>query len=161
MSDLTCPHEYRFRYMPDGRCITAVAKSCFAALEECIPNGKEGSNMQVWTATFSEAAKGHIMESPFKKAERRCYDDRPTRCARWAADGECTHNPGFMRVTCRKSCGVCVESPGCSAWSSSALESVMVRALGMELRQPVLRLVPPADSSTVSSSSLRARPPLA
>lgn len=102
--------------------------------------------MQVWTATFSEAANGHIIESPVKRAERLCYDDRPTRCRKWGASGECQNNPDFMRVTCRKTCGACVESPGCSVWSSSALESVLMRASAVELRAPVLRMVPPPDS---------------
>jgi hypothetical protein len=132
--------------MPDGRCITAVTKSCFATLEDCISHGKDGSSMQVWTATFSEAANGHIIESPVKRAERLCYDDRPTRCRKWGASGECQNNPDFMRVTCRKTCGACVESPGCSVWSSSALESVLMRASAVELRAPVLRMVPPPDS---------------
>ena len=142
----SCPGGYRFIHMPDGRCITAVTKSCFATLEDCIPHGKDGSNMQVWTATFSEAANGHIIESPVKRAERLCYDDRPTRCRKWGASGECQNNPDFMRVTCRKTCGACVESPGCSVWSSSALESVLMRASAVELRAPVLRMVPPPDS---------------
>ena len=146
MSDLSCPGEYRFIHMPDGRCITAVTKSCFATLEDCIPHGKDGSSMQVWTATFSEAANGHVIESPAKRAERLCYDERPTRCRKWGASGECRNNPDFMRVTCRKTCGACVESPGCSVWSSSALESVLMRASGIELRAPVLRMVPPPDS---------------
>ena len=146
MSDLSCPGEYRFIHMPDGRCITAVTKSCFATLEDCIPHGKDGSSMQVWTATFSEAANGHVVESPAKRAERLCYDERPTRCRKWGASGECRNNPDFMRVTCRKTCGACVESPGCSVWSSSALESVLMRASGIELRAPVLRMVPPPDS---------------
>ena len=35
-----------------------------------------------------------------------CKDDN-MHCANWATQGECARNPGFMRVGCRKSCGVC------------------------------------------------------
>jgi len=32
-------------------------------------------------------------------------------CCFWAASGECDRNPGWMKRTCRKSCGVCNCSP--------------------------------------------------
>ena len=37
--------------------------------------------------------------------------DRDDRCASWAASGECDANPGFMRSTCKRSCGACVRAP--------------------------------------------------
>jgi hypothetical protein len=46
-----------------------------------------------------------------------CTDADPS-CPNWAAAGECTRNPGFMRGaastlgTCRKSCGDCMVSGG-------------------------------------------------
>lgn len=33
--------------------------------------------------------------------------DGDTRCAAWAAQGECTANPGFMLTSCRLSCNTC------------------------------------------------------
>ena len=38
-----------------------------------------------------------------------CTDDNAS-CASWAAVGECTRNPAYMRVTCKKSCNIC--NPG-------------------------------------------------
>jgi len=39
-----------------------------------------------------------------------CTDDNQY-CESWAANGECEANPGYMLVSCRKSCGVC-SGPG-------------------------------------------------
>eukprot|EP00884_Botryococcus_braunii_P008933 jgi/Botrbrau1/18040/Bobra.0062s0028.1 len=36
--------------------------------------------------------------------------DRDERCVRWAQDGECIANPGYMSTSCRKSCGKCPPS---------------------------------------------------
>jgi len=35
-----------------------------------------------------------------------CNDAR-AECKRWAEQGECNRNPGFMHVSCKESCGVC------------------------------------------------------
>ena len=153
----TCVSGVRFRSLPDDRCITAVAKSCFATLNECAPaDGDRGTlEMQAWTASFDEVAGGLVVESPTKRAERTCTDERPTRCQQWATKGECEANAGYMRVTCRRSCGVCVDSPGCSAWGSAALESVRLAASGLPLRAPVLRLVPRGNFSSVRPAHVR------
>ena len=37
-----------------------------------------------------------------------CEDENET-CGRWAEDGECDKNPGFMHQTCAGSCGTCGE----------------------------------------------------
>jgi len=39
-------------------------------------------------------------------ADDRCTDFH-SRCAAWSMAGECSKNPGFMRASCRKSCGSC------------------------------------------------------
>merc|ERR1712226_358125 len=65
-------------------------------------------------------------------------DDASTNCASWAASGECTKNPSYMNVNCKKSCGQCPpapapapsppapppppcddESPSCASWAAS------------------------------------------
>jgi hypothetical protein len=33
--------------------------------------------------------------------------DKEASCSAWAAAGECTANPDFMRVTCKRACGSC------------------------------------------------------
>jgi len=33
--------------------------------------------------------------------------DSNSMCERWAAAGECDRNPGYMRLSCKRSCGVC------------------------------------------------------
>lgn len=44
-------------------------------------------------------------------AQQECFDRNPAvECAAWAAEGECSRNPVFMRVHCRKSCHLCVDS---------------------------------------------------
>ena len=35
-----------------------------------------------------------------------CYDD-DYRCVKWAKNGECQKNPGYMLENCRQSCEVC------------------------------------------------------
>ena len=35
-----------------------------------------------------------------------CKDEH-AECARWAEDGECANNPGFMHKSCAGSCGTC------------------------------------------------------
>ncbi len=39
-------------------------------------------------------------------------DDSHDQCPEWAYFGECEKNPGFMNVTCKKSCKVCVHGGG-------------------------------------------------
>ena len=34
-------------------------------------------------------------------------DDMNDECASWADSGECENNPGYMRVSCKRSCGLC------------------------------------------------------
>jgi alpha-galactosidase len=52
--------------------------------------------------------------------------DEDARCSQWAADGECSKNPGFMMSSCKKSCPkACAEH---SALASSGLAaSALVR----------------------------------
>ena len=35
-----------------------------------------------------------------------CKDNNKS-CSGWAANGECTKNPGYMLVNCKKSCNKC------------------------------------------------------
>lgn len=37
-----------------------------------------------------------------------CADRNPL-CPDWAADSQCTVNPGYMRIYCRTSCGICTD----------------------------------------------------
>ena len=46
-----------------------------------------------------------------------CVDDNAS-CPSWASGGECTRNPGYMHVNCKKSCSIC--SAGVSGGGSSA-----------------------------------------
>jgi len=41
----------------------------------------------------------------------KCHDNHPAsnECPYWAQNGECSKNPKFMEVECRKSCGICVD----------------------------------------------------
>ena len=34
-------------------------------------------------------------------------DDTNDECASWAESGECENNPGYMRMSCKRSCGLC------------------------------------------------------
>lgn len=36
-----------------------------------------------------------------------CTDSDPIQCPLWAANGECTKNPSWMRKNCQKSCEIC------------------------------------------------------
>merc|ERR1712232_711101 len=61
-----------------------------------------------------------------------CVDSNPS-CSAWAASGECERNPSYMKLSCKKSCGLCPpgNSPAlaptsgadtdtsCSAWAAS------------------------------------------
>ena len=41
-------------------------------------------------------------------AQPPCSDTSPPQdCRRWAASGECDANPGFMKTSCKRSCGLC------------------------------------------------------
>merc|ERR1712243_155755 len=50
-----------------------------------------------------------------------CADDN-SNCASWARDGECQKNPGYMLVSCKRSCNVCNDCVNgnsyCTAWAS-------------------------------------------
>ena len=37
--------------------------------------------------------------------------DNHAKCGQWARDGECSANPAYMAVACRKSCGQCGDAP--------------------------------------------------
>lgn len=45
-------------------------------------------------------------EAPGNTAKAGCLDE-DSRCEDWSLQGECTANPGFMLVSCRKSCNAC------------------------------------------------------
>ena len=38
-------------------------------------------------------------------------EDNHARCGQWARDRECSANPAYMAVACRKSCGKCGDAP--------------------------------------------------
>jgi hypothetical protein len=38
--------------------------------------------------------------------KNQCTDDN-SNCPSWAKSGECTANPGYMKVNCKKSCNTC------------------------------------------------------
>ena len=40
-----------------------------------------------------------------------CIDENDN-CKQWAAMGECDANPGYMQVSCRRSCKVCLSKFG-------------------------------------------------
>ena len=42
----------------------------------------------------------------------QCADDN-TNCPGWAQAGECTKNPNYMKVSCKKSCNTCSSSSQC------------------------------------------------
>ena len=52
-----------------------------------------------------------------------CSDSHKS-CERWARDGECESNPGFMKASCRASCAECESSKchdkdsGCPKWAA-------------------------------------------
>ena len=66
-----------------------------------------------------------------------CMDTNDS-CRTWAADGECSSNPGFMLSACRESCFQCEsaacsnDAAGCEAWAAAgecaANEKFMVSA---------------------------------
>lgn len=60
-----------------------------------------------------------------QQLQPRC-EDEDVRCFQWAANGECSRNPGFMLSSCKKSC-----PEGCTAHatllSSGLLASALVR----------------------------------
>ena len=66
-----------------------------------------------------------------------CMDTNDS-CRTWAADGECSSNPGFMHSACRESCFQCEsaacsnDAAGCEAWAAAgecaANEKFMVSA---------------------------------
>ena len=53
------------------------------------------------TALFRFLRGEHLVDPA-----ERCVDGE-AHCSGWAADGECDKNAGFMRSSCRASCGVC------------------------------------------------------
>merc|ERR1712137_1530816 len=54
-------------------------------------------------------ATPNLPPSPPPKCEN-AHDEAD--CENWAANGECTNNPGFMHSSCAKSCQVCGAAPG-------------------------------------------------
>jgi len=46
--------------------------------------------------------------SKFRAMELRCENVHSvTDCETWAKDGQCTSNEGFMKIMCKKACGLC------------------------------------------------------
>ncbi|XP_076107382.1 uncharacterized protein LOC143075712 [Mytilus galloprovincialis] len=44
--------------------------------------------------------------------------DKDRKCSYWASIGECDNNPGYMRVSCCKSCNSCIDqNPSCRSWA--------------------------------------------
>jgi hypothetical protein len=52
-----------------------------------------------------------------RKASLNTCEDRHELCTKWASEGECEHNPGYMvgnlidPGTCRKACNACKDCP--------------------------------------------------
>ncbi|CAL4080971.1 unnamed protein product, partial [Meganyctiphanes norvegica] len=71
-----------------------------------------------WVTLSNEIAQGNVL----------CEDTNPS-CSQWAANGECSKNPGFMLVNCRSSCYNCPSAqgnvlcedtnPSCSQWAAN------------------------------------------
>lgn len=57
-------------------------------------------------AKFSVSGTGSSARNPTNPTTSTCRDD-DNQCTYWAGMGECTNNPRYMSVSCKKSCNVC------------------------------------------------------
>jgi hypothetical protein len=64
----------------------------------------DGSLAQDDETCSADDASCQAKEAPKKKI--MCQDNHD-QCGYWADIGECTKNPGYMNVECRKSCELC------------------------------------------------------
>jgi hypothetical protein len=64
----------------------------------------DGSLAQDDETCSADDASCQAGEAPKKKV---LCKDNSDHCEHWASVGECTKNPGFMNVDCRKSCELC------------------------------------------------------
>lgn len=62
---------------------------------ECIPINEELNEFQ-------------CLERNFLKPSKLPCIDANDQCSNWASTGECSKNPQYMQVNCRKSCGTCL-----------------------------------------------------
>ena len=68
---------------------------------------------------------------------QRCDDQDPS-CAAWAATNECSNNPAYMHLSCRRSCGLCPDNPPAQPVQQPAAAADNLQ------QQPVLEDLPPA-----------------
>ena len=59
-----------------------------------------------WSATIW-MHQGEFRRNNMHMPNEPCEDKEEAACPGWATSGECEKNPGFMRGTCRLSCGLC------------------------------------------------------
>ena len=57
-------------------------------------------------APVAPGAIAELLLRPLLEQVYGCADSNEA-CANWAASGECTKNPGFMRGSCSRSCNAC------------------------------------------------------
>jgi hypothetical protein len=69
-----------------------LSKVDFIARGECIPNVEDLSSFHC----FDRAGRGI-----------KCEDEE-SECTKWAGQGECSNNPQYMLINCRKSCESCI-----------------------------------------------------
>jgi len=75
-----------------------------------IGNEDNFSKIDVWRINKLYRCPAHQRPTPPKV--QTCVD-KSSNCASWASGGYCHSNPGFMKQSCRRSCGLCCPASSC------------------------------------------------
>jgi len=79
----------------------------WAATGECARNpGYMSANCKKSCNTCPQSGGSNPAGQGSTPQSNGCRDDN-NQCAAWATNGECTGNPGYMTVSCKKSCNSC------------------------------------------------------
>ena len=69
------------------------------------------------SAQAHDVVRAQVDASGGASPSDECMDTNDS-CRNWAADGECSSNPGFMRTACRESCSMSRRDEDCMAGHS-------------------------------------------
>lgn len=85
-------------------CKAEAADKCVVAVKACDSTAATGSNGNTNTGSGVVVPGTGVTTGPSNNAQ--CSDSN-ANCATWATMGECTKNPYYMQIKCRKSCNSC------------------------------------------------------
>ena len=89
-----------------------------------------------------------------------CCEDKQTQCWAWSLDDQCENNPGFMKATCPRACGLCADQhrrlDTAAATATTATATAAAAAAAADVHDTAPKLLPAAEPHAAAANAAAA-----